>query len=260
MTVRKPALTLRVALFVILIGLVLCFAPRLTARIDQQGSRVVSTDPGIRLKGFEQHEAMKAASPFKGLKWQWIGPKNVSGRSIDVAVAAPRGKTYTIYVAAATGGLWKTENEATTWQPVFEQGPSTTIGDVAIAPSNPDIVWVGTGEANIFRSSQAGAGVYKSTDAGKTWQHMGLTDTYTIPRILIHPTTRTSSRRASGHSGPATPNAVSQDHRRRQGRQKILFVITGRHRSRHGPVRSEHAVRVDLAARAAQVERPAQLP
>jgi len=83
--------------------------------------------------------------------------------------------------------LWKTENEATTWQPVFEQGPATTIGDVAIAPSNPDIVWIGTGEANIFRSSQAGAGVYKSTDAGKTWQHMGLTDSYTIPRILIHP-------------------------------------------------------------------------
>jgi photosystem II stability/assembly factor-like uncharacterized protein len=149
--------------------------------------RVTSTDPALRLKGFEAHQAMKQASPFKDLKWQFLGPKNISGRSIDVAVASPRGRTYTIYVAAATGGLWKTDNEATTWQPVFEQGPATTIGDVAIAPSNPDIVWIGTGEANIFRSSQAGAGVYKSVDAGKTWQHAGLTATSTIPRILIHP-------------------------------------------------------------------------
>ena len=149
--------------------------------------RVTSTDPALRLKGFEAHQAMKQASPFKDLRWQFLGPRNISGRSIDVAVAAPRGKTYTIYVAAATGGLWKTENEATTWRPVFEQGPATTIGDVAIAPSNPDIVWIGTGEANIFRSSQAGAGVYKSVDAGKTWQHAGLTGTSTIPRILIHP-------------------------------------------------------------------------
>ena len=149
--------------------------------------RITSTDAAARLTGFERHQAMKQASPFKDLTWQFLGPKNVSGRSIDIAVAAPRGRTYTIYVATASGGLWKTENEATTWQPVFEQGPSTSIGDVTIAPSNPDIVWIGTGEANIFRSSQAGAGVYKSTDAGTTWQHMGLTATYTIPRIVIHP-------------------------------------------------------------------------
>ncbi len=131
---------------------------------------------------------MAAASPFKDVKWQWIGPKNISGRAIDIAVVAPRGKNYTVYVATASGGLWKTENEATTWQPVFERGPATTIGDVTAAPSNPNIVWIGTGEANIFRSSQAGIGVYKSVDAGKTWQHMGLADTYTIPRIVIHPT------------------------------------------------------------------------
>jgi photosystem II stability/assembly factor-like uncharacterized protein len=149
---------------------------------------LASTDPALRLKGFATHQAMAAASPFKALKWQWLGPRNVSGRSVDIAVVAPRGASYTIYVATATGGLWKTENEATTWQPVFDQGPSTTIGDVTIAPSNPNIVWIGTGEANIFRSSQAGIGVYKSVDAGKTWQHMGLADTYTIPRIVIHPT------------------------------------------------------------------------
>jgi photosystem II stability/assembly factor-like uncharacterized protein len=149
---------------------------------------VISTDPAVRIKGFARDEAMAAASPFKELKWQWIGPKNVSGRSTGIAVISPRGKSYVIYVATASGGLWKTDNEATTWKPVFEQGPSTSIGAVAVAPSNPDIVWIGTGEANIFRSSQAGIGVYKSMDAGKTWQPMGLADTYTIPRIVIHPT------------------------------------------------------------------------
>jgi len=150
-------------------------------------ARVQSTDPAPRLKGFEQHQEMKKNSPFKDLKWQFVGPTNVGGRCIDVDVVAPKGKNYTIYVASASGGLWKTENEGTTWEPVFDQAASTAIGDVAIAPSDPNIVWIGTGEANIFRSSQAGCGVYKSTDAGKTWQHMGLADTYTIPRIVIHP-------------------------------------------------------------------------
>ena len=157
------------------------------AQQAKKASRIQSTDPALRLKGFEQHLEMKKNSPFKDLKWQFVGPTNVGGRCIDVDVIAPKGKNYTIYVASASGGLWKTENEGTTWEPVFDQAASTTIGDVAIAPSDPNIVWIGTGEANIFRSSQAGCGVCKSTDAGKTWQHVGLADTYTIPRIVIHP-------------------------------------------------------------------------
>jgi photosystem II stability/assembly factor-like uncharacterized protein len=169
-------------------------------------TRVTSTDPALRLKGFEQHQAMTAASPFKDVKWQFLGPKNVSGRSLDVAVVTPRGKSYVIYVATATGGLWKTTNEATNWKPIFDQGPATTIGDVTIAPSNPEIVWIGTGEANIFRSSQAGAGVYKSVDAGKTWKHLGLAPTSTIPRIVIHPTNPdTVYVAASGHEWTTNP-------------------------------------------------------
>ncbi len=170
-------------------------------------ARVQSTDPALRLKGFEQHLEMKKNSPFKDLKWQFAGPTNVGGRCIDVDVVAPKGKNYTIYVASASGGLWKTENEGTTWEPVFEQAASTTIGDVSIAPSDPNIVWIGTGEANIFRSSQAGCGVYKSTDAGKTWQHIGLADTYTIPRILIHPNNPDSVYvAASGHEWTFNPD------------------------------------------------------
>ncbi len=147
-----------------------------------------STSPELRLKGFEEYKAMQAASKLKDLKWQFLGPTNVSGRVTDVAVVAPKGKNYTFYVASASGGVWKTENEGTTWTPVFENMVTAAVGDIALAPSDPNILWVGTGEHNIFRSSQAGIGVFKSTDAGKSWAHMGLTDTNTIARIVIHPT------------------------------------------------------------------------
>ena len=143
--------------------------PQKPAAAEPKPLRITSTDPALRLKGFDQHAAMKQTSPFKDVKWQFLGPNNVSGRAIDIAVVAPKGRTYTMYVATASGGLWKTTNEATTWEPVFDQGPATTIGDVTVAPSNANIVWIGTGEANIFRSSQAGICVYKSTDFGKTW-------------------------------------------------------------------------------------------
>ena len=133
---------------------------------SQTGS--TATDPALRLKSFDAHVAMRQSSPFKSLVWQFLGPTNISGRVTDVAVVTTRGKFYTIYVATATGGLWKTDNDGVTWAPVFDQGVTTSIGDVTIAPSNPSIVWVGTGEANIFRSSNAGGGVYRSTDGGQT--------------------------------------------------------------------------------------------
>lgn len=152
--------------------------------LDAQTSQ---TKPSQRLKWYQQHVAMKKKSLFKNLPWQFIGPTNISGRMTDVAVVAPKGENYIIYAASASGGVWKTINEGTTWEPIFQHAASTSIGDVTIAPSNQDIVWIGGGEANIFRSSMAGSGVYKSTNGGKTWQHMGLTGTHTIPRIIIHP-------------------------------------------------------------------------
>ena len=163
------------------------FTSPLPAKKVKKPQKIHSTDPALRMKWFSQHEEMKKNTPFKDLKWQHIGPKNVSGRCTDIAVVTPKGKSYTIYVATASGGVWKTENEGTTWEPIFDQEASTSIGDITIAPSNNDIIWIGTGEPNIFRSSMAGSGVYKSTDAGKTWQHMGLTGTNTIARIVIHP-------------------------------------------------------------------------
>lgn len=119
-------------------------------------------------------------------EWRAIGPAVMGGRIDDVAVDERNPST--IYVGAASGGLWKTTNAGTTWTPLFDAQPVSSIGDVALAPSNPDIVWVGTGEPNNRQSSTFGDGVYKSTDAGRTWTHMGLRDTQHIGRVIVDPT------------------------------------------------------------------------
>lgn len=136
---------------------------------------------------FEKQMEMSQASPFKDLKWQFLGPSNISGRCTDVEAISPRGKSYTIWIGSATGGVWKSANEGTTFVPVFESIPTASIGDIAIDPNNPDVVWVGTGEANIFRSSNAGCGVFKTIDGGKTWNQTGLENTFTIGRIRVNP-------------------------------------------------------------------------
>ena len=144
-------------------------------------------DAGFLVKAYDTYRSMVQTSPYRTIPWQYVGPTNVSGRATDVAVA-DRGETRRIYAAYATGGVWKTDDNGGTWQPVFEHYASTSIGDIAVAPSNPDVVWVGTGEANLFRASMPGVGVYKSADGGRTFTHSGLTDTHTIARIVVHPT------------------------------------------------------------------------
>ena len=176
----------RPRLFVSLFGLFI-LALIVFPQTAKKPQRIVNTDPQQRLAWFDEFAKMKTASKFKDLKWQFLGPNNVSGRVTDVAVVAPKGRNYTIYAATASGGVWKTDNEGITWAPVFENAVSTAIGDIALDPSDPQTVWIGTGECNIFRSSQAGAGVYKSTDGGKTWTHKGLAATQTIARIIVHP-------------------------------------------------------------------------
>ena len=120
------------------------------------------------------------------LPWRHIGPSSFGGR-IDDIEAIP-GRPSTIFVGTAGGGVFRTTNNGTTWAPVFDRdGRSTSIGDIAIAPSDPGIVWVGTGEPNNRQSSTWGDGIYRSLDGGETWTHMGLKETHHIGRVVIHP-------------------------------------------------------------------------
>ncbi len=143
-------------------------------------------DAAFLVGAWDTYQSMRQASPYRAESWSYLGPTNVSGRATDVAVAEIDGRRR-IYAAYATSGVWKTDDDGESWQAVFEHQASTSIGDLAVAPSNQNILWVGTGEANIFRASMAGVGIYKSTDAGQTFQHMGLADSQTIARIVVHP-------------------------------------------------------------------------
>ncbi|MBN2345182.1 MAG: hypothetical protein JXO51_02250 [Candidatus Aminicenantes bacterium] len=147
--------------------------------------KIASSDPALRLEWHRRHQALKASTPYKGMPWRHIGPFDVGGRCVDVDVSG--GSRRVIYVATATGGLWKTDNTGITWTPLIDDLPSLSVGDIAVSESHPDIIYLGSGEANHFRASIAGSGVYKSVDAGKTWQHLGLVATQTIGRIRIHP-------------------------------------------------------------------------
>ncbi len=131
------------------------------------------------------------AAVLERLRLRPLGPSSMSGRISDIAVAALPGERpgRVQYVATAGGGVWKTVNAGKTWEPIFAGQPVASIGDVTVAPSSPEIVWVGSGESNNLRSSSWGDGVYKSTDAGRTWTHVGLRSSQHVPRILIHPTT-----------------------------------------------------------------------
>src|SRR5207247_11185872 len=142
--------------------------------------------------------------PFGALKWRNVGPAR-GGRSIAVAGSAARPNEY--YFGATGGGLWKTTNGGVTWSPVTDgQLTSASVGAVAVAPSNPDVVYIGTGESEIRGNIAQGDGVYKSTDAGKTWTHIGLADTQTIAKIRVHPSNPDVVYVAAfGHPAGASP-------------------------------------------------------
>ncbi|MGH9362535.1 MAG: VPS10 domain-containing protein, partial [Thermoanaerobaculia bacterium] len=126
-----------------------------------------------------------SAETFAGLALRGIGPAVASGRIIDIAIHP--GDESTWYVAAASGGVWKTTNAGTTWAPIFDQQGSYSIGCVTVDPQDPLVVWVGTGENNSQRSVSYGDGVYKSTDGGRTWENVGLKASEHIGRIAIDP-------------------------------------------------------------------------
>jgi photosystem II stability/assembly factor-like uncharacterized protein len=173
------------------------------------------------------------AAMFTALKWRSIGP-NRGGRSITSAGSPSRPLEY--YFGAVGGGLWKTTDGGQTWKPVTDgQIKSSSVGAVAVSESNPDVVYIGMGETELRGNIMQGDGVYKSTDAGKTWKNVGLTDTQAIARLRVHPTNPDIVYVAAfGH--PYGANAERGVFRTKDGGktwQKVLY-------------RSDHAGAVDL--------------
>src|SRR5262245_29811642 len=130
-----------------------------------------------------------AAQPFapdlwKELKWRSIGPYR--GGRTKAAVGIPD-QPHVFYVGVCNGGVWKTNDAGRTWQPLFDEQPTGSIGALAIAPSQPNILYVGSGEGLQRPDLSTGDGIYKSTDGGRTWRHLGLRDGQQIPQIIVDP-------------------------------------------------------------------------
>ena len=147
---------------------------------------------------------------FDSLHFRPIGPASMSGRISDLAVYEANPAIF--YVGTAHGGVWKTTNNGTTFEAQFQDQGLMSIGDVAVSQSNPDLVWVGTGESNNRQSTSWGDGVYKSTDGGKTYTHMGLAPrgTSTASSSIRATTTRCSSPPPARCSGPAASAASTR--------------------------------------------------
>jgi len=164
--------TLRSGLLM-LAGLALVLAP-LGTGVDAQGQGAA----GSQVVNAPDHPMLR------GFRWRAIGPISQGARIDDIAVDESNPSTY--YIGYAVSGLWRTTNNGITYEPVFDE-VAHSIGDVALAPSNPDIVYVGTGEPNNRQSSSVGAGMFKSTDGGDSFQPIGLEETQSIGRVVVHP-------------------------------------------------------------------------
>ena len=160
-----------------------------------QAAPATQSAPAARAASSAEPAAAGQAAPtipddaFKGFVYRNLGPFRTGSWIADVAVPDAPLKSHlrTMYVGVRYGGVWKTTNNGTTFTPVFDGATTSSIGCLAIAPSNEHVVWVGTGDAASVRVAMPGDGVYKSTDAGRTWQNMGLRDSHHVARIVIHP-------------------------------------------------------------------------
>lgn len=159
---------------------ILCLAVLLTA-----GLLILTAQARQETKKDETIDTLVLPELFQNLTWRNIGPANMMGRVSDVE-GVP-GDPNIVYVGTASGGIWKTVNGGVTWTSLFDDQPVASIGDLALEPGNPAVIYAGTGESNVRNSVSFGNGVYKSTDGGKTWWHMGLEDTVHISRIVVNP-------------------------------------------------------------------------
>jgi len=150
--------------------------------------RLAATAVAVAFSAFAQVPSEIPTGVLHGLEWRSIGPAATGGRIADLAVVKAPNQADIVYVATTTGGVFKSVNAGVSFTPIFDHaGAMMSTGAIAVAPSNPTIVWVGTGEADNRQSSSWGDGVYKSIDAGATWQKMGLADTHHIGKIVIDP-------------------------------------------------------------------------
>jgi len=176
------------------------------------------------LKSWEQHQEMATASVFKDLPWGSIGPKSQGGRVESIVGVS--GDPAIMYVGIGSGGVWKTVNGGATWKPIFDDQATGAIGDIEVSTSNPDLVWVGTGESLLSKTSFPGIGVFKSEDGGETWTHQGLTDSHHIMRIAIDPNdNQTVFVAAMGHNiAPNTERGIFKTSDGGKTWKKSLFV------------------------------------
>ena len=158
---------------------VAALAAPLTVRVAAaQGRGAVVADSGPAIN--------QSTNPLlSAFRFRSIGPASTGGRIDDIAVSASNPSIF--YVGYAVGGVFKSENNGTTFEPVFQTYSTASIGDIAIDPKNPDVVYVGTGEPNNRQTSSYGDGIYKTSDGGKTFRNVGLRETQTIARIVIDP-------------------------------------------------------------------------
>ena len=172
----------------------------------------------------ESEDEKADKGPLGQLEWRNIGPVNMSGRVADVE-GVP-GDPRIVYVGAASGGVWKTEDAGLTFKPVFDEQDIASIGDIGIARSNPSVVYVGSGESNARNSVAFGSGVYRSGDGGQSWKHVGLSDTRSISRVLVHPQDPdTVYVGALGHLfGPNQERGVFKSVDGGQSWEKVLYV------------------------------------
>ena len=168
--------------------------------------------------------AQQAPSPeaYADLEWRYIGPE---GNRFSAAAGLP-GDPYTYYVGAASGGVYKTTDGGVNWDAIFDDQPVQSIGSLGVSMTDPNIVWAGTGEGKIRSHISVGQGVYKSTDAGRTWTLMGLEQTGRIPRLAIHPTNPDVVYVcALGHSyGPQPERGVFRTMDGGESWERVLFV------------------------------------
>src|SRR5437868_2338962 len=170
----------------------ICAVPVLPAQEETQPGRVPSAVASPTATASPSATPTPSATPpeltdvlFKNLKARSIGPAVMGGRVSDIAIDPHN--PFVFYVGLGHGGIFKTNDNGVSFDPIFDKQPVLSIGAIAIAPSDSDVVWVGSGEANDRNSSGWGNGVYRSTDGGENWQNVGLKESRAIGRLIVHP-------------------------------------------------------------------------